>query len=57
MKMKQYKEVNIVICQLEQQDVLTESGGIDFLKWLNPARILGWDPSINDSWFNEEGWE
>ena len=58
--MKQYQEVNIVICQLEQQDVITSSGGISFLTWFKTS-VLGWDPSIDGGiggeWSNEEGWQ
>ena len=54
--MKQYEAVSIVICQLEQQDIITESGGINFLDWFKKAKILGWDPSIGDDW-SEEGWQ
>lgn len=55
--MKQYQKVNIVICQLEQQDIITESGGINFKDLLTKLTTLGWDPSIGDSWSDEEGWQ
>ena len=54
--MKQYEEVSIVICQLEQQDIITESGGLNFSNWFKKLMTLGWDPSIGDAW-SEEGWE
>ena len=55
--MKQYQEVSILICRLEQKDIITSSGGISFLEWFKLPKILGWDPSIGDSWSDEEGWQ
>ena len=55
--MKQYEKVSIEICQLEQQDIITKSGGISFLEWFKNPSILGWDPSIGGAWSNEEEWK